>query len=402
MERFKTEVILRNIMRSLEEARLDSKNVLLRTDLNLPVEEGEPQKTVRFDRYLETIEELSERGAKTLIIAHQGRPSRQDFTSLENHADILSTELGREVELVRSFFGSELGEAVASMQEGEVKLLENVRFLSEELQNMSSERHSHDYFVQNIEKYFDIYVNDAFSAAHRSHASLVGFNDHLESYAGPVMERELKSCRKIRDDLESPTLVLGGEKPSDIVNILEEMIEDVSKVLLGGIPGELALVIRGHELGEKKSWIEEQGLDSSRKELERLLKEHGEKFEVPVDVRTEEDCFDAGEVPENELVWDIGDKTVDLFLEKIEEADKILMKGPMGAFEEYPEGTRAVADAIASSGSYSVLGGGHTSSLVQRFDHELDDFSHVSIAGGAFVRLMSGEKLPAVEALENP
>ncbi|WEL19246.1 phosphoglycerate kinase [Candidatus Nanohalococcus occultus] len=386
-------------MRGLSDTELESKNILLRTDLNLPIEDGEPQKTVRFERYLETIEEISQKGGKTLIIAHQGRPSRSDFLSLEDHAKILSDELGRDVELVKSFFGSELGEAVASMQEGDVKLLENIRLLSEELQNLPAERHANDYFVKNAEKYFDIYVNDAFSAAHRSHASLVGFNSHLDDYAGLVMERELESCRKIRDELDSPTLVLGGEKPSDIIGMLEKMIEDVQKVLLGGVPGELALVIEGNSLGEKKQWLEQQGLDGSKDELETLLDEHGEKFVLPEDVRTADGNQEVGEVPEDAMIWDIGEKTEEKFAEKIRESNSVLMKGPMGAFEDHPSGTKTVVEAIAENKGFTVLGGGHTSSLVQRFDHDLEEFSHVSIAGGAFVRFMSGEKLAAVEAL---
>lgn len=387
-------------MQSLDETEVESRNVLLRTDINLPVEDGEPQKTVRFERYMETVRELSDRDAKTLVVAHQGRPSRSDFLSLEQHAELLSEELGQEVELVRSFFGSELGEAVASMKDGDVKLLENVRFLSEELQNLPPERHAQDYFVENAEKYFDVYINDAFSAAHRSHASLVGFNQHLESAAGVVMQRELESCRKVRDELENPTLVLGGEKPSDIVGMLEKMIEKVDRVLLGGVPGELALLIEGHDLGEKGQWLKDQGLDSSRDELEELLDEHGEKFVLPEDLRTEDGNRSSDEL--EGMSWDIGEATEKRFVEEIENADSVLMKGPMGAFEDHPEGTRAVVDAIAGRDGFTVLGGGHTSSLVQRFDHDLDEFSHVSIAGGAFVRFMSGEELPAVEALDQP
>ncbi|MFB6245113.1 MAG: phosphoglycerate kinase [Candidatus Nanohaloarchaea archaeon] len=388
-------------MKSLGDVDLDSKNVMLRTDLNLPIEDGEPQKTVRFERYLETVRELSDRGARTLIVAHQGRPSRKDFTSLKHHAEILSDELGREVDLVQSFFGSELGEAVASMQDGDVKLLENVRFLSEELQNMPPERHARDFFVENAEKYFDLYVNDAFSAAHRSHASLVGFNKHLESAAGPVMRRELENCRSIRDEQESPVLVLGGEKPSDIVGVLEKMVEGVEKVLLGGIPGELALMIQGKNLGKKEDWIRDRGLDSSEQRLRSIMEEHSEKFVVPQDLVAESGTHPADDLPGDAMTWDIGPETAEKYAGEIERADTVLMKGPMGAFEEHPDGSRRIVDAMSESEAFTVLGGGHTSSLVHRFGNDLDDFSHVSIAGGAFVRFMSGEELPAIEALKS-
>lgn len=387
-------------MKTLDDKQLRGKKVLLRTDLNLPVENGEPQKTVRLERYLETIEELSERGAKTVVVAHQGRPARKDFLSLEKHSNILSESMGQDVEFVPSFFGPELGEKVARMDDGEVAVLENIRFLSEELQNAPSQVHEQDFFVQKISRYFDLYVDDAFSAAHRSHGSMVGFTETLDSCAGPIMQKELESCSKLREEFEGGLMVLGGEKPSDLIGIMDEMIEDVEKVLLGGIPGELALKIKGNELGAKGDWIEENNFASKSEELERILEEHGEKIVLPEDMKTESGNHPVEEIPGDEMTWDVGERTVEKFTSEIEKADSVLMKGPMGSFEEYPEGTRKIVGAIASSDAFTVLGGGHTSSLVQRFDHDFDDFSHVSIAGGAFVRFISGEELPAVKALE--
>ena len=387
-------------MNSIDDTGLEGQKVLLRTDFNLPIEDGEPQKTVRFERYQETVEELSQRGAKVVVMAHQGRPGREDFLSLQQHSEILSKSLDQEVEFVKSFFGPELEETVRGLENGEVALLENIRFLSEELRNASPEQHAQDIFVQRIAPMFDKYVDDAFSAAHRSHGSMVGFTEKLDSYAGPVMSNELKSCGKVRDEFENGLLVLGGEKPSDLIGILDEMIESVDKVLLGGIPGELALILEGHELGEKKEWIEENGFDGKKNDLKRILEDYSEKIVLPEDVRTASGTHSVDKVPQDELAWDIGPDTADIFAEEIEEADSVVMKGPMGAFEDHPEGTRTVVDAMADSEAYTVLGGGHTSSLVQRFGHDLDDFSHVSIAGGAFVRYLSGENLPAVEALE--
>ncbi len=387
-------------MKTVDDADLAGKNVLLRTDLNLPIEDGEPQTTVRFRRYMDTVEELSEQGARTLVIAHQGRPARNDFLSLERHSEIMSEHMGQNVKFVQSFFGPELGDAVASMEDGDVALLENIRFLSEELQNLDARRHAHDYFVQNMAKYFDVFVDDAFSAAHRAHASMVGFTPLLDSYAGPVMQREVDSCSRIRDELGNPVLVLGGEKPSDIIGMMEQMIDRVEKVLLGGIPGELALIIKGYNLGGKKEWIEEHGFDGKEDGLKQMLEEHGDKIVLPEDVRTESGNHDIGDVPNGEMTWDIGEKTADRYVEEIQDADSIVMKGPMGAFEDHPDGTQQIVDQLADSEAYTVLGGGHTSSLVHRFGHDLDDFTHVSIAGGAFVRFMSGEELPAVEALK--
>lgn len=386
-------------MKSIEEIDVEGKNVLLRTDLNLPVEDGEPQKTVRFERYQETIENLSERGAKVVIVAHQGRPARKDFLSLKPHSEILSESLGQEVEFIPSFFGPELGEKVARMNQGEVAMLQNIRFLSEELQNAPPEQHAEDFFVQKASNYFDIYVDDAFSAAHRSHGSMVGFTETLDSYAGNIMQRELENCSQVRENFENGIMVLGGEKPADLIGIIDELAESVNEILLGGIPGELALKIEGYDLGKKEEWIEKHGLDSREDELKRVLNQHREKITLPEDVATESGSHPVEDI-DGELIWDIGAKTTEKYVSKIEDAEAVVMKGPMGAFEEHPEGTEKVVEAIAESDGFTVLGGGHTSSLVHRFGFDLNDFSHVSIAGGAFVRFLSGENLPAVKALE--
>lgn len=387
-------------METVDDVDIEGKKILLRTDLNLPVEDGEPQKTVRFERYLNTIEEMSAEGAKVVVVAHQGRPARKDFLSLKKHAEILSESMVKEAEFVPSFFGPELGEKVARMEEGDVAVLENIRFLSEELQNASPQQHSNDFFVQKISQYFDLYVNDAFSAAHRSHGSMVGFTETLDSYAGPIMQKELKSCSEVQENFENGILVLGGEKPSDLIGIMKEMIEEVDKVLMGGVPGELALIIEGFDLGEKEEWIERKGLDSKRQELQEMLENYNDKIILPEDLVTESGTEGVREL-DGEMTWDIGEKTAEKFSKEITDAEAVVMKGPMGAFEDYPEGTKKVVKSIADSDAYTVLGGGHTSSLVHRFGHELEDFSHVSIAGGAFVRFMSGENLPAVEALKN-
>lgn len=386
-------------MKSIENTDVEGKNILLRTDLNLPVEDGEPQKTVRFERYLETIEDLRDRGARVVVMAHQGRPARKDFLSLKPHSEILSDSLNQEVEFIPSFFGPELGEKVARMENGEVAVLENIRFLSEELQNAPPERHAEDFFVQKASDYFDMYVDDAFSAAHRSHGSMVGFTETLDSYSGLIMERELSNCSRIKESFDNGVLVLGGEKPSDLIGIMKELGESVEKILLGGIPGELALKIKGHDLGEKEEWIEKHGLDSREEELAEVISRFEDKVEIPVDVATESGNYSVDQI-DGELIWDIGDETTEKYVSIINEAEAVVMKGPMGAFEEHPDGTEKVVEAIAESDGFTVLGGGHTSSLIHRFGFDLDDFSHVSIAGGAFVRFMSGEELPAVEALE--
>jgi len=385
-------------MKSLSGADVEGKDVLLRTDLNLPLEDGEPQRSLRFERYLETIEDLSGRGAKVFVLAHQGRPGREDFISLKRHSELVSDSLDRDVGFVRSFFGSELEETIDGMVGGDVVLLENIRFLSEELQNSSPEDHADDIFVDYLSGFFDLYVGDRFSVAHRSHGSIVGFPQVMDSCIGPVMSEELENCSKVREEFSDGILVLGGEKPSDLVPVIEEMIEDVSKVLLGGVPGELALIAEGHDLGDKEDWIRENGFDSEEEKLLELVESYKDKFVLPVDVSTREGVFKVDEDFEA-MTWDIGEQTVERFVDEVRDADQVLMKGPLGKFEEHSEGTEKVVDAIADNDGFTVLGGGHTSSLVNRFGHGFDDFSHVSIAGGAFVRFLSGEELPGIEVL---
>lgn len=377
---------------------VEGRKVALRTDLNLPLENGRPQKTLRFNRYLETIRELSESDAKTVILAHQGRPGRKDFISLEKHSELLNEEIDTQVYFVKSILGDQLEQTLDEMDDGEVALLENVRMMSEELKNYSGKKHAEDLYINNMADNFDLYINDGFSVAHRSQASIVGLPEILESRPGPVMREELDNCRKIRDEFDSGVLVLGGEKPSDLIGIIEAKIDTVDKVLLGGVPGEVALLAQGKDLGEKTQWIEERGLDSKKEELKNLIEEYPEKFETPSDLATENGDKRPEEI--ESMTWDIGEETAERYAEIIEKADSVLMKGPMGAFEQHSEGTEKILEALKNCEGFTVMGGGHTSSLVEEFGYSMDDFDHVSIAGGAFVRCVSGGELPAVEALD--
>lgn len=377
---------------------VEGQRVALRTDLNLPLENSIPQKTLRFNTYLETIRELSESDAKTVILAHQGRPGRKEFISLEKHSELLNEELDTQVYFVKSILGDQLEQTLDEMDDGEVALLENVRMMSEELKNYSGKKHAEDLYINNMADTFDLYINDGFSVAHRSQASIVGLPEILESRPGPVMREELDNCRKIRDEFDSGVLVLGGEKPSDLIGIIEAKIDSVDKILLGGVPGEVALLAQGKDLGGKTHWIEERGLDSKKEKLRNLIEEYPEKFETPSDLATDNGDKRPEEI--ESMTWDIGEETAERYAEIIEKADSVLMKGPMGAFEQHSEGTEKILEALKNCEGFTVMGGGHTSSLVEEFGYSMDDFDHVSIAGGAFVRCVSGGELPAVEALD--
>lgn len=388
-------------MNVLDGTALQGKNVLLRSDLNLSLEDGNPVPDLRFKTYMETLQELSDRGARVVVMAHQGRPGRDDFTSLEQHAELAAKHLDKEVDFIESLFGAELGSTLDGMEDSEIAFMENVRFLSEELEVQPPGDHAKSIFVNWAAPHFDIYVNDAFSAAHRSHASLVGFAPVMESYAGPVMEQELASCEKARDSVENPVLVLGGEKAADLVKMLERMGDRADRILLGGIPGEIALHLEGVSLGDKWDWIEENDFDEKVDAFRDVLDRYEDKVVLPEDAVTDSGTVPVDDVPDSGMTWDIGEKTQDRFVSIIRDAESVVMKGPMGAYEQgHEDGTVAILDAITDCDGYTVLGGGHTSSLVERFGYQVDDFSHVSIAGGAFVRYMSGEDLVVVDALE--
>jgi len=294
--------------------------------------------------------------------------------------------------------GSELEKTLQEMDSGDIALMENIRLLSEELKEVPGEKHAEGLYVNQMAGKFDLFVNDAFSVAHRSHASIVGFPNLLDSVAGPLMEAELENCRKIRDEFDSGVLVLGGKKPSDLIGIIESKIDSVDKVLLGGVPGEVALMAKGEDLGGKSEWIRERGLDEKQEKLEELMAEYPEKFELPSDLKNEGRSVPVEEF--NGVSWDIGEETRERYSKIIREADSVLMKGPMGAYQKSPEGSQAVLEALKECNGFTVMGGGHTSSLVKEFGYSVDDFSHVSIAGGAFVKCVSGEELPAVKPLD--
>lgn len=379
---------------------VEGKKVLMRTDLNLPVKDGIPMKNLRLQKYAESVKKLSERGAKIVLLAHQGRPGDKDFISLEKHVEILEDYLDEEIRFINSFMGDGLSETVEKMEKGDVALVENIRMMSEELMNEEVEKHSQDIFVEHMAKEFDFYVNDAFSVAHRPHGSMMGFIGHLPSSAGPLMVDEVQNCKTARDGLDSPTLVLGGAKPSDLGKMIERMKERAEKVLLGGIPGEISLKIQGNNMEKKYGWIKEKGLNKGEEELERLLDEEPELFETPLDVVTEDGVKKVSELEGDEMIWDIGPETASRYSKIIASSESVVMKGPMGAFENgYIEGTRKVIEAVADCDGFSLLGGGHTSTVLEDVDVSFDSFSHVSIAGGAFVRFMSGGDLPVLDAL---
>ena len=396
-------------LQTLDDGQFEKKHVLVRSDLNAPIENGEVRDCLRFERYKKTIKELSDKGAKVVVMAHQGRPNREDFKKLQEHAEILSEHLGREVRYIDEIFSFNVRTIIRGMEPGEVILLENVRILSEELRNLSSREHSDSIFVKTLSEEFDAYVNDAFSAAHRSHASLVGFTETLDSYAGRVMEEEVEALEKVSENVRYPEiLVLGGSKPEDVIEVMEALAPEkkISKILLGGVIGELALLAMNYDIGKKEEWLQERGLTDKIGKVKEILRRHGDKIEAPKDlayeVEGERKDINVHNAPEDAYCYDLGAETIQEYKEYIEKAAEVLVKGPMGLFERegFDKGTKEILNKTANCDAFTVIGGGHTSSLVPKYGFDIEDFSHVSIAGGALIRFLTGEKLAALKALE--
>ncbi|MFC7224976.1 phosphoglycerate kinase [Halalkalicoccus sp. GCM10025322] len=389
----------------------DDRRVLVRIDVNSPVEDGAVQDNKRFARHAETLAELADAGHPVAVLAHQGRPGRPTFVGLEGHAEILSDHLGREVRYVPDTYGERALEAIRGLDAGEILLLENVRMVDEELADRTPEAHAESALVETLAPEFDAYVNDAYSTAHRAHASIVGFPRVMDSYAGRVMEAEYEANSAIqeREFDGEVTMVLGGTKADDLIYVMERVEHKVDRFLLGGIVGELFLRAAGHDVGydvEDTEFFDEQW-DEGEGTIRELLEEYGDRIKLPRDLAYEDDAGERAEVSlegvEKETSFlDVGSETVAEYESLVEESEATFVKGALGVFEDerFAEGTVGVLEAIAETDAFSVVGGGDTARAIDLYGLEEEDFSHVSIAGGAYVRALTGESLPAIEALE--
>ncbi len=385
--------------------------VLCRIDINAPVEDGMVQDNKRFQRHAETVQQLLDDGHAIALLAHQGRPGRDTFVPLEQHATILSRYLGQNVQYVDDLHTETAKQAIRTLDHGDVLLLENTRFSDHELADKPPEDHASTAFVQALKDEFDCYVNDAYSAAHRPHASLVGFPQVMDAYAGTVMAQEYRYNTRIQDGLEGETtMVVGGKKAEDVLYVMARLIDDVDDFLVGGVIAELFLRAAGYDVGydvDGSDFMHNQWM-AHRDQLKQLLAEHHAKIHLPLDLahhdldrtRTEIAVDDAAKT---EPYWDIGHATVGMFADILQGSDAVLMKGALGVFEDekFSYGTRTILEQIGSDDCFSVVGGGDTARCVDMYDIGENTFDHVSIAGGAYIRALTGDELPAVEALRN-
>ncbi len=386
-------------LRTLRQAQVSGKRVLVRVDFNVPLDPntGEVADDTRIRAVLPTIEYLTQQGARVILMSHLGRPEGKvvEKLRLDPVARRLSALLGRPVKKAPDCIGPEVERIVAELQPGEVLLLENVRFHPGEEANDPA-------FAEALARLGDIFVSDAFAAAHRAHASTVGVARFLPAYAGFLMEKEIYYLTKVLEAPERPYVaVIGGAKVSDKLPVLRNLLPRVDRLLVGGGMANTFLKAEGHQVGS--SLYEEEQVGAARELLATgkvLIPVDGVIAErVAADAQTQIIVF--GDVPEGWRILDIGPETVRRFQEALRPARTVLWNGPLGVFELAPfaAGTRAIGEFLAGlAGAVRVIGGGETVAAVEKFGLA-DRFDHVSTGGGATLEFLEGRTLPGIAVL---
>jgi len=392
--------------------RFSEARVLVRLDLNSPIEDGTVRDNRRFERHARTVAELADAGHRVICLAHQGRPGRDDFTHLDQHAGVLADHLARDVQFVDDICGPTAIDAIEAAAPGDVLLLDNVRMDDDELADREPAEHAQSRLVTRLADAADAYVNDAYSAAHRGHASLVGFPYALPAYAGRVMETEYDANSAIatREFDGQVTMVVGGTKATDVIQVMDAIGDKVDAFCLGGIAGELFLRAAGHsvgyDIGDSNRY--DQQWAENEETIRSVLDERGDQIHLPLDLAYENEYGGRAEIAlwqvdeKSTSFLDIGSASIDTFQEIVADSEAVFVKGALGVFEDerFADGTVEVLEQIAATDCFSVVGGGDTSRAIGMYGLDEAQFSHVSIAGGAYIRALTGEPLVAVEALE--
>jgi len=384
--------------RSVRDLDVANKRVLVRVDFNAPVKDGEVTDDTRIRRALPTIRYLLSEGARPILISHLGRPKGEPDPkyAMDPVAARLLELLGEPVEKLDAAVGPEVEEALEDWDGRGVVLLENSRFYSGETKNDPG-------LADQLAALADLYVDDAFGAAHRAHATTVGVPERLPAAAGLLMEEEIDYLAKVLEEPERPFVaILGGAKVSDKLGVIESLLETADSLLIGGAMCFTFFEALGYETGE--SLVEDDYLE----EAKRLMEEAGERLVLPVDVVVAEAMEEGAEseavavdaIPSDKMGLDIGPQTVTLFRGHISGARTIFWNGPMGVFEidDFAKGTEGVARAVAESGATSVVGGGDSVAAVNKLGLE-DRMSHISTGGGASLEYVEGKELPGIAVL---
>ena len=391
--------------KSVEDLDVKGKRVLVRCDFNVPLKDGEITNDKRIVAALPTIKYLMEQGAKVILCSHLGRPKgeyKPEF-SLAPVAKRLSEYLGVDVPLAEdeNVVGDNAKKMAADLQDGQVMLLENVRYRAEETKNEEN-------FSKELASLADLFVNDAFGTAHRAHCSTTGVASYLPAACGYLIQKEIRFMGGALADPKRPLVaILGGAKVSDKIGVISNLIDKCDTIIIGGGMAYTFMKYMGHNIGTsllEADWVDKAG------EMMQTAKDKGVKFLIPVDNRcgkeykedTEVLVCKSDDIPDGWMGLDIGPKTEKLFADAIDGAGTVIWNGPMGVSEwdNFASGTIAVANAIADSGAISIIGGGDSVAAVTKLGFA-DKMSHISTGGGASLEFLEGKELPGIAALQD-
>ena len=383
---------------TLDSRNFNGKRVLVRVDINSPIENKKIKDVSRIKEHATTILELCRKGAAVVVLAHQGRPGEPDFTSLKTHARILSRFVKRKVSFIDDVCGQKAINKIKKLKKRQILFLENVRFLQEEVKPPKDFKNTK--LVKNLSGLFDYFVMDAFSVAHRSAPSMQGFAKMLPTIAGKVMEKELNSLKKL-DKIKKPyVFILGGAKPDDLILLFEN--KKVDYFLIGGVLAEIFYIAKGIDIGVKKKFLKERGYLKSLELLEPYIEDP--RIILPIDFALEKNKkrieLSVVDMPYKYQIYDVGEQTQQIFIDTIRKAKTVYIKGPLGMYEKkgFDKGSKNVFSEVTKSKAFSILGGGHTLSFIDK-SIGVKKFSYVSLAGGALLEYLAGKKLPGIEIL---
>ena len=386
--------------KTIRDISVSGKKVLVRCDFNVPLDKDNPSiitSDKRIVESLKTINYLIGAGAKTILCSHIGKTGQDK--SLRPVAKRLSELLDREVPLLKDIYSDETKQAIDNMEDSDVVLLENTRMYEEEEKNDPE-------FAKKLASFAEIFVNDAFGTAHRAHASTEGVTHYIPAVCGFLIEKEINALDNSINAPQRPLVaIIGGSKVSSKIAVLTNLLDKVDTMLIGGAMSFTFLKAKGYNVG--KSLVEDDKLDVA-KEIMKKAEDKNIEFLLPIDHIESKDAtgvYDAvltedENVSEDSMGLDIGFKTIDMYVDKIKKASTVVWNGPVGMFEieEFANGTRKIAEAMADSDAITIIGGGDSAAAVEKFGLE-EKMTHVSTGGGASLELMEGKKLPGIEAL---
>lgn len=392
-----------NPKKTMNDVEVKGKRVFVRVDFNVPMEDGKITDDTRIRAALPTIKHLVDEGAKVILASHLGRPKGEVVEDMRLTAvgNRLAELLGKPVLKLDESVGETVKTAVHNMNDGDVVLLENVRFHKGEEKNDAE-------LAKQFAELAEIYVNDAFGAAHRAHASTAGIAEYLPVVSGFLLQKELDVLGKALSDPERPfTAIIGGAKVKDKIGVIDHLLDKVDNLIIGGGLAYTFVKAQGHEIGN--SLVEEDKIELA-KEFMQKAKDKGVNFLMPVDAvvasefskDADSKVVDIDAIPANWMGLDIGPKTVALYANTIKNSKLIIWNGPMGVFEmeKFADGTKGVAEAMAETAGYTIIGGGDSAAAVEKF-HVADKMDHISTGGGASLEFMEGKELPGVVALND-